>query len=143
MKKIIRWALWTTVSLIGIGSFGTSFSAERTNIGRQEYRDNCFNCHGEMGDGNGPYGQLLNKRASDLTQLSKSNNGVFPFARVYEVIDGRQVVKGHGERDMPIWGNAYRIKAGEYYFDMDYNPEHYVRSRILALIEYLNRLQKN
>jgi mono/diheme cytochrome c family protein len=122
---------------------GSAFSAEKIDIGQREYKDSCLNCHGESGDGNGPYAQLLNKRASDLTQLTRKNNGVFPFARIYEVIDGRQVVSGHGERDMPIWGNAYRIKAGEYYGDMSYNPEHYVRARILAVIEYISRLQKN
>ena len=140
MEKVkIRSALW---AIVLIASVGSSFSAERMDIGHREYRDNCLNCHGEVGDGNGPYAQLLNKRASDLTQLSKDNNGVFPFARIYEVIDGRQVLKGHGERDMPIWGSVYRLKAGEYYFDMDFNPEHFVRGRILALIEYVSRLQK-
>lgn len=134
------------VALLGAASIavsGAAFSADKIDIGQREYKDSCLNCHGEFGDGNGPYAQLLNKRASDLTQLTKKNNGVFPFTRVYEVIDGRQVVSGHGERDMPIWGNVYRIKAGEYYADMNYNPEHYVRSRILAVIEYISRLQKN
>lgn len=122
---------------------GSVFSAEKIDLGRSEYRNNCFNCHGENGDGNGPYAQLLTKRAADLTVLTKNNQGVFPFARVYEVIDGRQIVKGHGERDMPIWGSVYRAKAGEYYGDMLYDPELFVRSRILAVIEYISRLQKN
>lgn len=122
---------------------GSALAVETPDFGRREYRDNCLNCHGEKGDGNGPYAQLLTKRAADLTVLAKSNKGIFPFARVYETIDGRQQVKAHGERDMPIWGNVYRAKAGEYYMDMNYDPEIYVRARILALIEYLSRLQKN
>lgn len=135
-----------TVSLLLGLLFGLngnpSGAAERVDVGREEYRENCLNCHGEAGDGNGPYAHLLNKSASDLTKLTRNNKGVFPFARVYEVIDGREIVKGHGERDMPIWGNAYRIIAGERYFDVPYNPEVFVRSRILALIEYISRLQK-
>lgn len=116
--------------------------AEKPDQGRIEYTNNCLNCHGKSGDGNGEYASLLNKTPSNLTGLSKSNKGVFPFARVYEVIDGRQVVKGHGPRDMPIWGNAYRIESGESLFETHYDPEIYVRTRILALIEYISRLQK-
>ena len=116
--------------------------AEKIDLGRVEYTRNCLNCHGEKGDGNGPYASLLNKTPSDLSLLAKVNKGVFPFARVYEVIDGRQAVKGHGQRDMPIWGNAYRIESGEQLFETHYDPETYVRTRILALIEYVSRLQK-
>jgi hypothetical protein len=42
---------------------------------------------------------------------------------------------------MPVWGRDYQIKAGEHYGDVAYDPEVYVRGRILALIDYLNRLQ--
>lgn len=116
--------------------------AEKPDQGRIEYTNNCLNCHGQSGDGNGPYASLLNKTPSNLTRLSKSNKGVFPFARVYEVIDGRQLVTGHGPRDMPIWGNTYRIESGERLFETHYDPEIYARTRILALIEYISRLQK-
>ena len=50
-------------------------AVERIDLGRQEYRANCLNCHGETGDGNGPYAHLLNRSASDLTRLSKGNGG--------------------------------------------------------------------
>lgn len=135
----------TTIAVFGalLMTAGSALAAEPSDFGRREYRENCLNCHGEKGEGDGPYAHLLNKRASDLTVLAKTNKGIFPFARVYEAIDGRQQIKSHGERDMPIWGNAYRAKAGEYYMDMNYDPEIYVRARILALIEYLSRLQKN
>lgn len=139
MKKA---AISVLSGLLFAATSGLVGAAERVDVGREEYRENCLNCHGEAGDGNGPYAHLLNKSASDLTKLTRNNQGVFPFARVYEVIDGREVVKGHGERDMPIWGNAYRIIAGERYFEAPYNPEVFVRSRILALIEYISRLQK-
>jgi hypothetical protein len=58
---------------------------------------------------------------------------------MYEVIDGGGV--GHGSRDMPVFGQSYKVKAGEYYGDMPYDSEAYVRVRILSLIEYLSRLQ--
>jgi hypothetical protein len=85
---------------------------------------------------------VLVTKIADLTTLSKRNNGVFPFARVAEIIDGRETVKAHGTRDMPIWGRDYYLReAQEAYMDVPYEPEAYVRTRILALTEYVHRLQ--
>ena len=77
----------------------------------------------------------------NLTTLSKRNKGVFPLQRVYEVIDGTEVLKAHGTREMPIWGTVYRAEVEEAYFDVPFNPEGYVRAHILALIDYISRLQ--
>jgi hypothetical protein len=81
----------------------------------------------------------------DLTVLAKKNGGVFPVSRVYEVIDGRQAVAAHGPRDMPIWGNRYRLTAIQEYLqgsDGSYDPDAIVRARILTIIDYLNRIQQ-
>lgn len=124
-----------------IAAAQTSSAAEKSDLGKQEYEVNCAVCHGPTGKGDGSYGELLKIRASDLTVLSKNNGGVFPAARIYDVIDGRQAIKGHGERDMPIWGTRYAVKAAEHYVDVPYSEESFVRARILGLIDYLNRLQ--
>jgi hypothetical protein len=42
---------------------------------------------------------------------------------------------------MPVWGRDYRIKDAEYYADMPYDAQAVVRTRILSLLEYINRLQ--
>lgn len=115
--------------------------AEKVDIGKREWVANCAACHGTDGKGSGTITDLLTKSPGDLTTLAKRNNGVFPVARVYEVIDGTKEVKGHGTRDMPIWGQEYSQRAAEYYQDVDYDPEAYVRTRILSLIDYLYRLQ--
>ncbi|MBI5897999.1 MAG: c-type cytochrome [Rhodocyclales bacterium] len=119
-------------------------AAGKSDIGKREYMSNCVVCHGQGGKGDGSYADLLKRPASDLTVLKKNNGGVFPFERVYAQIDGREAVKGHGDRDMPVWGSDYsasKAKAAEYYVDVPYDTEMYVRARILALIDYLNRLQ--
>jgi len=119
-------------------------AAERYDSGKREYMDRCAVCHGQSGKGDGGMIDILRTAPTDLTTLSRNNGGVFPFEHVYAVIDGRQAVKGHGPRDMPIWGRAYgaeTTRAGEYYGDMPYTMEMYVRARILALIDYLNRIQ--
>lgn len=128
----------TTLTLMG----GVSYAqTTRIDLGKQEYQENCTVCHGANGKGSGPYVELLRKSPPDLTQLTKSNGGVFPVNRVYETIEGANV-PSHGARDMPIWGLDYRIKAAEYYVDMPYDAEPYVRARILTLIEYISRLQE-
>ena len=42
---------------------------------------------------------------------------------------------------MPIWGADYKVKGAEYYMEIPYDPEAYVRTRILAVTEYVYRLQ--
>ncbi len=118
----------------------TAVAADKVDLGKREYESNCIACHGKDLKG-GAYVDFLKVSPPDLTLLSKKNGGVFPLERVYTVIDGRQEVKAHGPRDMPIWGRDYQIKAGEHYVDMNYDPEAFVRGRIFALIDYLNRMQ--
>jgi len=114
------------------------------DMGKREYDNNCAACHGMEGRGDGPYAGIVNTLIPDITALQRNNNGVFPYDRVYEVIDGRTELKGHGPRDMPIWGSEYNEKAAEYYSDylQPYNAEGFVRGRILALINYIYSLQQ-
>ncbi len=123
-------------ALLGVSAIG--LAAEKTDLGKQEYDGNCAVCHGLTGKGDGSYGELLKTRATDLTMLARKNGGVYPFARVYEAIDGTLPVKAHGTADMPIWGAVYKDKATN--FAVEY-PEAFVRARILALDEYIYRLQ--
>lgn len=116
-----------------------AWAQPRVDLGKREFDSNCANCHGADGKGGGVYVEYLRRSPPDLSRLSQRNGGVFPITRVYDVIEGAGV--GHGTRDMPIWGQDYRIQAAEYYMDTPYNAESYVRGRILALAEYLNRLQ--
>ena len=125
--------------ITAIGIPGFCHAQARGDFGKLQYDSRCAVCHGPKGKGDGPYAGLLNIPIADLTTLSKRNNGVFPFQRVYEVIDGRQILKAHGTRDMPIWGIEFRYQAEEKYFEVP--SEVYVQTRILALTEYINRLQ--
>jgi len=113
----------------------------RFDFGKREYDSNCAGCHGIRGRGDGEYKPYLTKSPSDLTRLAKANGGVFPYQQTYEIIDGRKAVAAHGARDMPIWGADYLAKASADYMDVPYDPEIYVRNRIMALVDYLERLQ--
>jgi len=103
--------------------------------GRFLYRVYCLNCHGEAGLGDGVSAPLLKIEPSDLTRLARRNEGEFPFDRIYRVIDGREEVRGHGSRRMPIWGLSFQE------LDIDMNQEDEVRGKILNVIDYLQSIQ--
>ncbi|MGQ0578825.1 MAG: c-type cytochrome [Betaproteobacteria bacterium] len=131
-------------ALIAIAG-AASAQDKKFDFGKREYDANCASCHGLKGKGDGPLRPFLTKSPSDLSTLSKKNAGIYPFHSIYAIIDGRQDVAAHGPRDMPVWGAQYNIKAAEAaYMDVPavpYPPETFVRSRILALTEYISRLQ--
>lgn len=136
MKTVLAVA---TVVLMAISM--PAFGADKVDIGKQEYEQSCATCHGIDGKGKGSVAQALQLSLPELTTLAKRNGGVFPFSRVYNVIDGQEEVKAHGTRLMPIWGRHYAVDAAPKYDDYAYHPEAAARGRILALIEYVFRLQ--
>jgi mono/diheme cytochrome c family protein len=122
---------------------------QQDDIGNMEYQASCASCHGTDGKGTGPVAPALVKKPADLTMLASQNNGVFPVGRIYDTIDGRVEVKSHGTRDMPVFG--YRFwpaptpgvsPQAPYYIDPLYDREPMVRTRILAIIDYLYRIQE-
>jgi mono/diheme cytochrome c family protein len=120
-------------------------AAAEKAVGELEYEHKCVRCHGVSGKGDGWFTEFLKKPPPPLTQLKKNNGGVFPFDHVYQVIDGRKTVQVHGPREMPVWGSVYRAESGKEfgpYHGLVYVDEGVVRARILALIEYISRLQE-
>lgn len=139
MLRIVKPGLLTAL-LIG-ASVGAS--AQGLDIGQREYMNSCAQCHGAAGKGDGVIAGFLTQRLPDLSTLQSENGGVFPFARLYEVISGTATVGVHGTSEMPAWGNRYnaqaRVQLGEMYSPSD--QQAFVRGRILALIEYVSTLQ--
>jgi mono/diheme cytochrome c family protein len=72
--------------------------------GADEYYRLCAVCHGEGARGDGPMSRMLKTPPPNLTLLAKNNGGHFPFLRVLEMIDGRNMIEVHGTREMPVWG---------------------------------------
>jgi mono/diheme cytochrome c family protein len=105
--------------------------------GQREYQAYCATCHGAQGKGDGPMSTILTVVPADLTQLRNKNKGEFPFWRVYKVIDGRDMVRGHGARNMPVWGAHFLSEEGGGYLDEDR-----VIGRVLALVYYLQSIQE-
>lgn len=102
--------------------------------GAQAFRTYCATCHGTSGRGNGPMAGSLRQVPPDLTQFTTRNGGVFPLGRLTRIIDGRDV-RAHGDREMPVWGDAFRTGAGSL------SPGE-VRARIEAIVRYLQGIQE-
>jgi mono/diheme cytochrome c family protein len=107
--------------------------------GQREFRHACAVCHGLGGKGESVMTSLnlLTVHPPDLTQLSKKHQGQFPFWQVYRIIDGREEVKGHGTRDMPIWGAVFRQQEGDQRID-----ESRAIGRILVIVYYIQSIQE-
>jgi mono/diheme cytochrome c family protein len=116
--------------------------AEDIQIGEREFKYNCAGCHGLDGKGNGPFVEFLKAKPKDLTTLSQENQGVFPFRRVYEIIDGRHQIGPHGTKDMPIWGDRFSMDIIRQYGEYNTDQLQTVRCRILEMVFFLATLQE-
>ena len=138
MKSCLVW-VFAVIVLTVMPRRGQAQEQEVVTDGQREYQQYCAVCHGPGGKGGeGMKSQnFLRIVPADLTQLSIRNKGQFPFWRVYDVIDGRLAVRGHGTREMPIWGYAFQAEEG-----YRLGSETRAVGRILSLVLYLQTLQK-
>ena len=103
--------------------------------GRFLFRVHCQSCHGPEGHGDGAMREVLTVPPTDLTKISRRNDGTFPSHLVIEVIDGRRHLPAHGAREMPVWGITFQT------LDLDTNQEPEVEHRIRDLVLYLESIQ--
>lgn len=103
------------------------------NAGKTRFNQYCAVCHGSGAKGDGPFANLMTTKPADLTMLAKSNNGEFPFGKVYESIDGRNMLTAHGTTDMPIWGQEIKDKG--------IGGETELRGRLVETVMYLQSIQ--
>jgi mono/diheme cytochrome c family protein len=104
------------------------------NEGRRLFLAHCAGCHGADARGAGPFAATLPHMPPDLTQFTRRNGGMFPRERVYRIIDGRDVPT-HVDRDMPVWGTAFKSQHGG-------TDAAHVKARIDAIVRYLEGIQE-
>ena len=109
--------------------------------GRITYGRYCANCHGDDARGNGSIAKFLKIPPTDLTRIERDENGDFPYDRLRAVIDGRTEVRGHGARDMPIWGDVFQDPLSERYASSEESGEERAERMIQELIYFLETLQ--
>jgi mono/diheme cytochrome c family protein len=100
--------------------------------GKQEYQENCTSCHGDTGKGDGRLAEILVIKPADLTQISKRNNGAFPFWQMYGIVEGTVPVRGHVY--MPNWKTRFKADEPKPGYE-------YAYIRVLTLTHFLESLQ--
>jgi mono/diheme cytochrome c family protein len=120
---LIHRGFWSLASVLVLGGvlvgFGGGKAYAQAEMGpsgivtspKLDFRRYCAQCHGMDGTGDGPVAPALKKKPANLTLLSKNNGGVFPEQEVRDFIDGTKTSASHGSRAMPIWGDAFRMRA--------------------------------
>lgn len=132
-----------TLAIAGGVLLSGAAAAQAVDYGQAEYAASCAGCHGAAGRGDGHFREYLNRAPADLSVLARSNGGVFPAQRVFDAIDGRKTVTGHGRAgEMPIWGAAYASQAKGDPTVAGLPPETAARLKIALLVDYLYRLQQ-
>lgn len=101
------------------------------------YQIHCRSCHGKHGSGRGPLAKELRVRPSNLRTIAARNDGEFPAKEMFEVIEGARFVRGHGEREMPVWGLTFVQR------DVDTDQTADVRAQIEALVAFLESIQRD
>jgi mono/diheme cytochrome c family protein len=107
--------------------------------GRDFYQAACAQCHGTTAKGDGPLVSILTVKPTDLTTMSRRNNGDFPFYETFKMIEGRTAVAAHGTREMPAWGAVLEIEARG--MPAGTRPSTYAYGRISELLVYLESIQ--
>jgi len=132
-RRKVVWLLALTLGL----SFPTVLLAADSSSGKQMYLQYCSSCHGKEGKGDGTISRDLKVRVPDLTGLAKKHKGVYPLDDVMATIDGRRLVRGHGDRNMPVWGESFHSESeGKKY------PELTTLLKAKIIAEYVATLQK-
>ena len=110
--------------------------AELAARGRVTYRVYCSNCHGATAQGDGSLASLLKVAPTDLTKITERSKGDrFPADEVRRKIDGRELVSGHGQGEMPVWGLSFQVLEKE----GDQEPE--VQAKLDQLVAFIESIQ--
>lgn len=141
-KQIIKTHLliyFTMLFTISTHTFASEYDQALIK-GKDTFIKNCSICHGETAKGNGIFAELLNIPTANLTQLSNTNENRFPYKEIYLIIDGREQVKEHGDRYMPIWGE--RFNKDNWQHISEKHADTIVRGKIFELMLYLESIQE-
>ncbi len=139
MKKISIYSTFSLLLLVILFKLGSAAEAEKKLdiVGMKEFVNYCASCHGSEGKGNGPIVHFLKNKPTDLTQLSKNNNGTFPFERIWGVFDGTHVFAEHGTSEMPIWGYRFIREAQK-----ENRSTNEAKAKALNIVLYLQVIQE-
>ena len=102
--------------------------------GKEMYMSYCAVCHGTDGKGGGPAASALKAAPTDLTLLSKTNEGKYPALKVAASIRGEDSLPAHGSKEMPVWGKLF--------WSMSSGHQSEVHQRVVNLNHYVESIQE-
>jgi mono/diheme cytochrome c family protein len=143
MKHKLALAIAAAIALLlGLSAANAQEQEQEIGVsGERDFRMYCASCHGENAQGNGPTAEVLTIAPPDLTGLTKGSDGTFPAERIEKLIDGREEMAAHGSREMPVWGEWFKMEAAEGLGGAE-GPETEVKRRITNVIDYLQSIQE-
>jgi hypothetical protein len=103
--------------------------------------------------GNGPLADTLKVRPTDLTVISKKNDGHFPYTMLRKTIEGRELglARAHGPREMPVWGPIFSQEpesptpggsGGDYSGSFAQCVNLAASARVMNIVDYIESIQK-
>jgi mono/diheme cytochrome c family protein len=133
MKRV--FLLFFAIAVISFASRSALAADKDVADGKRYFVRYCASCHGTEGAGDGPLAKELSKPPANLRMLGDKYGLPLPAARIARFIDGRDAVRAHGTRDMPVWGERlYELGHGE-------RGELEIGEIIGKIIAYLNTIQ--
>lgn len=102
--------------------------------GKEMYMSYCAVCHGTDGKGGGPAASALKAAPTNLTLLSKTNEGKYPALKVAASIRGEDSLPAHGSKEMPVWGKLFWSMSSGHHSE--------VQQRVVNLNQYIESIQQ-
>ncbi|MDX1385108.1 MAG: cytochrome c [Thermoanaerobaculia bacterium] len=104
-------------------------------VGESIYQGYCRSCHGDFAEGDGPVAEHLNIKPADLTKLYERWDGQFDADIAFRAISGDKKVRAHGNSEMPVWGEAFKVVEGG-------QTQQQVDQRLADLVAFLQSIQR-
>jgi hypothetical protein len=138
---MIRIRMILAMAIFPLG--GAAMAQE--NPAATDFRTLCAPCHGLDAQGHGPAAATLPVPPADLTRISSRHGGIFPSEQIFDTIAGLNMLRSHGTREMPVWGDVFVGEAvGKSVAIADAaKASHAAEARITRLVDYLKTLQRN
>lgn len=137
----LRWSWFACILLMAAGVMRTpapvhaqkQAAKDSLASGRATFTQFCAPCHGPNGKGNGAVASYLLRTPSDVTQLRRRYNGVFPQADLEAALlaTSRDQTRGVLGREEVLWGPLF----------LSFGPEA-ARVRVAGLLAFLESVQE-
>jgi mono/diheme cytochrome c family protein len=140
MKRFIGGMLFLLTLALGAGQ--VLALDDELKLGQAIFQQYCAACHGATGEGDGPLANLFKVKPRALSQLSKENDGEYPFELVYRTLKATEPDPAHGAPAMPVWGNYFMVEQALSDPSIDNSKALIAVGRLLSVVYYIETLQE-